>query len=100
MRRIGPRNCSIRRGVKARPTSRRIRVWSGGSMVRRLASSAGGNENPLYVPAVAYRLSSDNRGSARAARTSSYRVTIQAGVPSGPAIRCTGAVSRRRRYTS
>ena len=97
------RRPAIARTVKARPTSLRSRVWSGGSELSmcRLSSwantaCASGGSCWRSITAANPSESLARRGSASAARASSYRVTSQTGRPTGVTARATGRFSRSR----
>ena len=93
-------NSATRRGVNAFDTSRRSRVWSGGSMFSRCVISSALRSPGMPVLPLACAGSSwcagflQSRWSARACRASAYRVTSHASTPLGSVVRCTGACSR------
>nr|BFE29770.1 hypothetical protein GCM10010200_020210 [Actinomadura rugatobispora] len=83
---------STRRAVNARATSRRQRVWSGGS-----ANGLPWLPNPIavFIRAASGRaVSRLNRQSDSTALVSAYRVTSQARSPLGSRTRATGSRSR------
>ncbi len=97
-------NSATRRGVNALETSRRSRVWSGGSMfsrcvIRSALRSPGMPTRPVrWACSLWWAGFLDSRPSASACRASAYRVTSQASTPLGRVVRCTGACSRSHAY--
>ena len=80
MRRTAGSKSATRRGVKALATSRRSRVWSGGSRLSRCAAipercSPGMPVRPGVQPGKDAAAFFDSRGSASTDLTSSCRVT-------------------------
>ena len=97
------RRAAMARTVKARLTSLRSRVWSGGSVLSRCRLSswantdwASGGSGLLASTRANPSESLASRGSTSASRTSSYRVTSQTGMPSGVTARATGSSARSR----
>ncbi len=93
-------NSANRRGVNALLTSRRNRVWSGGSMFSRCVINSALRSPGIPVLPFACAGSSwcagflESRGSASACLASAYRVTSQASTPLGNRVLCTGSCSR------
>src|ERR671932_1819051 len=104
---IRGRRAAMARTVKARLTSLRSRVWSGGSVLSmcRLSSWVKATREPdgsglLSSTRANPSASLASRGSASASRTSSYRVTSQTGMPTGVTARATGSSTRSRAYSA
>lgn len=86
------RTAATCRAVNAFAASRRSRVCSGGSMLRRESACwISGLDRGTSLPTAAALLS---RESESAARTSAYRVTSQASPPCGIVTRVTGSSLR------
>lgn len=91
---------ATRRAVNALETSRRSRVWSGGSarsIVRIIDSRSVVGSRCMSRGSAASRTSLLSRGSVRAARPSSYRVTSQASSSPWTTARRTGPSWRSSR---
>jgi len=97
MARMAGSSAATRGGTKARDTSRRSRVWSGGSTLSMCRENSGPGRPSATTSLLSWSAASmslEMRGSLSACRAASKPSTTRAGWPSASCTRCTGHRAR------